>query len=54
MSPLEAVEFADDLAIIVYVVMFLAAACGACLSLAIAAICGRYRMNHPRNAQPTR
>ena len=46
MSPLNAIESADDLAIIIYVAMFLVVALGAVLSVAIGAACDAYRARH--------
>ena len=48
MNPLQTIELADDLAIIVYAAMFLTVALGAVLAVAIGAACERYRANHPR------
>lgn len=46
MAPLQAIEFADDLAIVVYAAMFLTVVIGACLSVAIGAAYDSYHAKH--------
>ncbi len=48
MAPIPPAEFYDDLAIVLYVVMFLTVTLGALLSVAIGAMCDRYKANNRR------